>query len=140
MNNIEVLKDSENERPIPNIWRGTFSKIIHSFVKQDFGLSEKIKNVSPVSEETAIQIKEYIKDYGKTLIELPKETWDSSIYIWAENHWDVVIDLWTENEGRSDLVLSAKVTQENDTYLVEIYMVYVPVSYTHLTLPTIYSV
>jgi len=124
--NHRVIKDAKNEREVPNIWRTTFTEVVRCFVNHDYRLLEQIKNVAPVSKETEKQIKEYIQGYGETLVELPEEAWQSSFYLWTENYWDVWIDLWTDNEGRSDLVLRAKVAQENETYIVEIYMVYVP--------------
>lgn len=60
------------------------------------------------------------------LIELPDETWESSICMWMGNHWDVLIDLWTEAEGRSDLVLSAQVTESDNSFVVNVDMIYVP--------------
>ena len=123
---IFVEKDEENERPIPTVWRSTFSKIVDAFSKKDYSLSSGIAGVSSVSNETATHIKEYIQDYGEELVQLSDETWDSSICIWMGNHWDVLIDLWTAGEGRSDLVLGAQVTEEDSSYIIDIGMVYVP--------------
>ena len=123
---VAVKKDEENERPIPSVWRSTFSSIVDAFVKKDYSLSCGITGVSSVPDETATHIKEYIQDYGEELAQLPDETWESSIYIWMGGHWDALIDLWTIGEGRSDLVLCAKVLEKNNEYIVEIGMVYVP--------------
>jgi hypothetical protein len=41
-------------------------------------------------------------------------------------HWDVIVDLWTESEGRSDMILSARVTELDDEHRISIYLVYVP--------------
>ncbi|WP_394203820.1 DUF7668 domain-containing protein [Marinagarivorans algicola] len=68
----------------------------------------------------------YIEEYGEELISLPNETWESSICIWMGNHWDVLIDLWTKGEGRSDLVLSAKVAESKNGFYIEVGMIYVP--------------
>jgi len=123
---IPVEKDEENELPIPTVWRSTFVSIVNAFVKKDYLLSNEIKGVSPVSMETASQIKEYIEDYGQELIQLPNETWKSSICIYMEDRWDVLIDLWTAGEGRSDLVLGAQVSESENGYIIDIEMVYVP--------------
>lgn len=123
---IFVEKDEENERPIPTAWRPAFSKIVDAFCKKDYSLSNGIVGVSSVSNETAIHIKEYIQGYGEELVQLSDETWDSSICIWTGSHWDVLIDLWTAGEGRSDLVLGAQVTENDNTYIIDIGMVYVP--------------
>ncbi len=119
-------KDEKNERQIPTAWRPAFSKIVDAFCKKDYSLSSGIIGVSSVSNETAIHIKEYIQDYGEELVQLPDETWDSSICIWTGSHWDVLIELWTAGEGRSDLVLGAQVIEKDNRYIIDIGMVYVP--------------
>jgi len=121
-----VKKDEENEGPIPTIWRPIFEDIVKAFVKKDYRLTEGVFGVSPVSEDTATQIKEYIEDYGEELVYLPEMTWDTSVYIWRDTHWDVLVDLWTAAEGRSDLVLSAEVSEVGHEYSVRIALVYVP--------------
>ena len=126
MDEIKVKKNEEEELPIPHLWRPTFKAIVSAFVKQDFGLSAGVKNVSPVSENTAEQIKEYIEDYGEELVELPNETWDTSVYICYGNYWNVLIDLFTKEEGLSDLVLNAEVREVKGEYIVEVRLVYVP--------------
>ncbi|MEM8763732.1 MAG: DUF2199 domain-containing protein, partial [Bacteroidota bacterium] len=126
MTEIPVEKNEEEELPIPHIWRPTFKAIVSAFVKKDYGLGSGVKNVSPVSERTAKQIKEYVEDYGELLIELPEETWDTSVYICYGNFWNVLVDLYTEGEGLSDLVLNAEVRENNNEYLFEIKLVYVP--------------
>jgi len=128
MSKIEVAveKDDENELPIPTVWRSTFSNIVDAFAKKDYSLSNGIADVSSISNETAIHIKEYIQDYGEELTQLSDETWESSMCIWMGSHWDVLIDLWTAGEGRSDLVLGAQVTEKDNRYIIDIGMVYVP--------------
>lgn len=123
---VPVVKDEENERPIPTVWRAIFIDIINAFVKKDYLHAADLDSVSPVSNETADHIKEYIEDYGEKLIQLPEETWESSICIWRGVHWDVLVDLWTSGEGRSDLVLGARVSESDDGYIFHIDMVYVP--------------
>ena len=119
-------KDENNERPIPSAWRSVFREIINAFVHHDYLLSSGIPGVAGVSDSTATQIKNYIDEYGETLTELPEETWDSSICIWTGDRWDALVDLWTISEGRSDLVLSAHVTESKTGFVFHIYMVYVP--------------
>jgi hypothetical protein len=128
MTEIEVYVETkeENQLPIPTVWRRKFSDIVEAFVKKDYLLSREIEGVSPVSIKTANQIKEYIENYGQELIQLPEETWKSSVCIYMGNHWDALIDLWTAGEGRSDLVLSAKVSEGENGYVFNIKMVYVP--------------
>ena len=59
-------------------------------------------------------------------MELPEETWDSSVCIWMGVRWDALIDLWTSSEGRSDLVLSLRVSEDGSGFKFDVYMVYVP--------------
>ncbi|QKJ67284.1 hypothetical protein HQN60_11550 [Deefgea piscis] len=128
MTEIEIFveKDEENQLPIPTVWRPIFVSIVDAFVKKDYSLSCEIDGVASVSKETANHIKEYIEDYGEELIQLPNETWESSICICMSGHWDVLIDLWTAGEGRSDLVLGARISESKNGYIVDIEMVYVP--------------
>jgi hypothetical protein len=123
---ILAIKDEENELPIPTLWRAIFCDVIKSFVAQDYKVSSGVTGVTPVSDDTAKHIKDYIEDYGGILLELSKETWESSICIWMGYHWDVLIDLRTVAEGRSDLVLKAQVSESRDSFVYFIEMVYVP--------------
>lgn len=126
MKEIIVEKKEEKELPIPHQWRPTFKAIVSAFVKQDYKLNAEVNNVNPVSKNTAEQIKEYIEDYGETLVELPNETWDTSVYIYNGNYWNVLIDLYTEGEGLSDLVLNAEIRENENEYVFDINLVYVP--------------
>jgi hypothetical protein len=95
-------------------------------VKKDYLLTTCLDGVSTVSKETTNQIKEYIEDYGETLIQLPEETRETLACIWMGIHRDVLVDLWTEGEGRSDLVLGAEALASETDYIVHVGMVYVP--------------
>ena len=123
---ILPIKDGDNELPIPTIWRPIFQNIVKAFVAHDYRISNGLDNVAIISTETAKQIQEYIEDYGERLVQLPKETWETSIYTWHGSYWEAIIDLWTVTEERSDLILSAKVTELNAGYIINVYMVYVP--------------
>jgi hypothetical protein len=123
---VMPVKDEETERPIPSAWRSVIREIVSAFVRHDYHLGAGIPGVAQISDETATQIRNYIQDYGATLIDLPDETWNSSSCIWMGTRWDALIDLWTVSEGRSDLVLSLHVTEGDGGFLFHIYMVYVP--------------
>ncbi|MBU2997102.1 hypothetical protein KO500_11695 [Cellulophaga baltica] len=126
MKEIIVEKNEEDEGLIPHVWRPIFKEIVSAFVKKDYALRTGIDKVTSVSENTAEQIKEYIEDYGEELVELPEESWKTSVYIYYGEYWNLLIDLWTKAEGLSDLVLNAEVREENDGYVVKIRLVYVP--------------
>ncbi len=121
-----VIKDEDNQHPIPVIWREVFCEIVKSFANKNYLISSNIPNVNSLSISDAQHIQDSIESYGEELIELPPETWGSSIYLWMGNHWDVIVDLWTLGEGQSDLVLSAKVTEADNQYVFNIEMIYVP--------------
>lgn len=125
-NEVPVTKDADNEGPIPSAWRPVLKTIVDAFAREDYALKDGLSGVAPVSAETARQVREYIEDYGAKLIELPPQSWDTSVCIWTGDHWDALIDLWTEDEGRSDLVLEVDVSEVGSEYLVTVYMVYVP--------------
>ena len=97
-------------------------EIMDAFAAGDFTL-QGLAGVEPTSASTASQVREYLADYGATLVSLPEETWDSSVCIWSGHHWDVLVDLWTHEEGRSDLVMHAHVAQSD---IVSVHAVYVP--------------
>ena len=119
-------KDEENEIAIPMSWRPHFVEIVEAFVRGDYSLSSGIDRVAPISESTANHIERYIESYGDILTSLPNETWESSVHIWMGGHWEAMVDLWTVAEGRSDLVLSAKIFEAGNGFSIEVGMVYVP--------------
>jgi hypothetical protein len=125
-NEVPVTKDADNEGPIPSAWRPVLKSIVDAFAREDYLLNDGLSGVAPISEQTADQVREYIQDYGAKLVELPPESWDTSVCIWMGDHWDALIDLWTEDEGRSDLVLEVDVSEADSGYVVAIHMVYVP--------------
>jgi hypothetical protein len=123
---IIAVHDEENERPIPTLWRTTFTEIVRSFVAKDYKVAADINGLISISDEISKQIHDYIRDYDEVLMELPEESWQTSVCIWMGSRWDVLIDLWTIGEGCSDLVLKANVSQVGDNYEFEVEMVYVP--------------
>jgi len=123
---VLALKDETHERPIPSAWRPVFREIVRAFVRRDYGLSSGVPGVASVTNDTAAHIAKYIENYGETLVELPEDTWDSSVCIWLGDRWDALVDLWTRAEGRSDLVLSARIFESDMGFKFQIHMVYVP--------------
>jgi hypothetical protein len=121
-----ALKDDEASHPIPGAWRSTLQLIVQAFVSGDYALSTPIAGVESVNDTTAAQISRYISDYGATLIDLPEATWSTSVAQWYGTHWEFVVDLWTKEEGRSDLVLSGRVTETDGAYTFNVYLVHVP--------------
>jgi len=123
---VVALKDESEQQPIPTAWRPVFCAVVSAFVEHDYRLESGVSGVEPLSVDVAVRIQNYIKEYGATLVPLPEETWNSSICMWYGDYWDVLVDLWTHEEGRSDLVLSARVREEKLGFGFQIELVYVP--------------
>ena len=123
---VPVVKDASKQGPIPSTWRPVIRDIVKAFVQGDFKISAGIPGVSPVRDNVAKQIEAYVKDYGETLVDLPDETWDSSVCIWTGERWDTIVDLWTLREGRSDLILQTLVRESAGGFSYDIRLVYVP--------------
>jgi len=118
----DELAPSDEQQAVPLKWRPALAVAANAFAAGDFTL-QALAGVEPTSASTASQVREYLADYGATLVSLPEETWDSSVCIWSGHHWDVLVDLWTQEEGRSDLVMHAHVAQSD---IVSVHAVYVP--------------
>lgn len=121
-----ALKDPDAEHAIAGAWRPMIREVVRRFVAGDYGLAQGVPGVEPVSPATAEHIRAYVADYGATLVELPDDTWDTSVAQWIEGYWDILVDLWTAEEGRSDLVLDGTVMETASGPRLSIHMVYVP--------------
>jgi len=127
MNENEMpVKDEDNERPVPTVWRATFESIISALIDNDDVALNKISDLKKVTAKERNQIREYLLDYGATLAPLNADSWTTSVSIWMDGYWDVLIDLQSVEDGDTDLVLSAKVFERDGGFRYEIYMVYVP--------------
>jgi hypothetical protein len=100
--------------------------VVRSLVDGDYSLRKGVAGVEPVSLATAEHMRAYLVDYGATLVELPGETWKTSVAQWMGTRWDILVDLWTAEEGRSDLVLEGWVEETDAGPRLTIHMVYVP--------------
>jgi hypothetical protein len=123
---IAAAKDEESQQKVPTAWRPVLKEVVSRFVLGDYGLSTGIEGVEKVSPSTAAHIQDYIGRYGATLTKLPEKCWESSVCMWYGTHWEVLVDLWTEEEGPSDLVLSARITETPSGASFRLQMVYVP--------------
>lgn len=121
-----ALKDSDAQHAIAGAWRPMLREVVRRFVAGDYGLAQGVPGVEPVSTATADQIRDYVSEYGASLVELPDDTWHTSVAQWMGGHWDIMVDLWTAEEGRSDLVLGGKVVETSSGPRLSIHMVYVP--------------
>ncbi len=123
---VLAVKDPDSQRQIPTAWRQTIKAIVHEFANHNFQLIGGLEGVMPVSVETANYVRNNIEDYGAELVDIPDETWDTSVCIWNGTHWDALVDLWSRSEGRSDLVLSLQIYESKSGFDFSIYMIYVP--------------
>lgn len=79
---VEPLKDPDTAHPIPEAWRPVLGRIVEALTQGDYELSTPLASVAPLSPSTSEQIREYLADYGATLIDLPDETWQTSVCEW----------------------------------------------------------
>jgi hypothetical protein len=122
----QPVKDPNAAHPVAAAWRPVFREIVHSFVDSDYSLSRHVQRVRPLESKTSKQMQTYIQGYGATLVDLPEESWHTSVAQWMESYWDVLVDLWTDQEGRSDLVLHARVFEIGNDFEIEIDSISVP--------------
>ena len=120
-----AIKDMDAAHPIAGTWRPMLCEVVRRFVDGDYGLKKGVSGVEPVPAATAQHISAYLADYGATLVELPDDTWQTSVAQWTGTGWDILVDLWTVG-GPSDLVLEGYVTETNAGPRFAIHMVYVP--------------
>ena|SRR5689334_23253977 len=122
----DAVKDEDAAHPVAATWRPTLCEIVHAIVHGDLSVGTAIEGVEPVSSETAEHIKANVATYGASLVELPEETWETSVAQWMGTHWEVLVDLWTREEGRSDLVLHLFVVEVGGAPRFSVHLVYVP--------------
>ena len=121
-----ALRDGTREHPIAGAWRPMLRAVVHCLVAGDYRLTKGVLGVEPVSPDTAEHMRAYVAGYGATLIDLPPETWRTSVSHWYGSDWSVMVDLWTAEEGRSDMVLSGRIVESEAGPRFSIDMVYVP--------------
>lgn len=61
---VSVLKDEENQTPIPSVWRSIFCLIVEAFKKGDFKLERGVIGVRNISSEDASRIKKILNVMG----------------------------------------------------------------------------
>lgn len=120
------LKDGNAEHPVADVWRPVIREIVKALVDGDYRRIAGMASVAAPAQKTVDQIRAYVADFGETLVELPDETWSSSVSQWMGTYWAVLVDLWTLESGRSDLALSLRVYEAGTGFRVEITSVHVP--------------
>jgi len=122
----EPVKDEEAEHPVADAWRPLFREINRAFMRGDFALAHAPANVTLEYPEDVGPIRNALTAWGEALVELPDETWTTSVALWMGDHWEVVVDLWTAESGRIDLIIDARVYETERGYRIEVGSVHVP--------------
>ena len=123
MKPLPVQKKLDEELPIPTIWRQTIANIVNTL--QTNNIRTAVPNVE-INDEDRVRVRANILAYGDSLINLPEQSWLTSIYVWSGKKWDVLVDLFTKHEGASDLVLFLEVTEKNAGFKFIVCDVHVP--------------
>lgn len=105
---LSIFKDEESQIPVPEAFRPLIRDIVRALAAGNYELAGGVTNAD-VTIRDAKQAREYVADYGETLVELPDAAWSTSVCRWMRTHWDVLVDLWTSESGGSDLVLHLRV-------------------------------
>jgi hypothetical protein len=121
-----AIKDINAAHSIAGAWRPMLRDVVNRLVNGDYRLEIGISGVEPVSAKTAEHIRASVANYGATLIDLPDDTWQTSVAQWYGTHWDVMVDLWTAEEGPSDLILQGRIVESQAGHRLSVHMVYVP--------------
>ncbi len=120
-------KMEDSEVSIPLEWRPMIRDIVKAFTKGDYRLSVPVPGVLPIDPGTSAQIQEYIEEYSEELIELPDETWETSVAQYqGSKRWEFLVDLWTAESGSSDMVLHGEVEEGANGPTLKVGLVYVP--------------
>ena len=123
---VPILKDENDDQPIPTAWRKTLADIVEAFKNGDFKLDCGVAGVQPISAEDATRIAGNINDYGDRLASLPDDSWRTSVHRWMREYWEILVDLFTVDEGESDLVMFVRVYEDGPAYRFEVQSVHVP--------------
>lgn len=126
LNDPPARKDPDAAHPVAGAWRPMLRAVVRRLAAGDYALTQGVPGVTPVALSVAEQMYEYVAEYGARLVELPDETWQTSVAQWMGTHWEVLVDLWTAEEGRSDLVLHGDVSESAAGPRFTVRAVYVP--------------
>ena len=121
-----AVKDLDAAHAIASAWRPTLRDVVRCIAQGDYALERGVRGVAPVAMATAEQMRDYLVEYGATLVEVPDATWQTSVAQWMGTHWEFLVDLWTAEEGRSDLVLAGDVIETSAGPLLTLRGLYVP--------------
>jgi hypothetical protein len=122
---IAVLKDEEQQQPVPSAWRATLAAIVDALRQGNYGMAD-LADVDPLDEDKAKWIAAQIRSYGATLVPLPAAAWDHAACMWQCAFWEVLVDLFTTEEQPSDLALHVRVSERAERFAFQLWSVHVP--------------
>jgi hypothetical protein len=108
---VEPVKDSDAFHAVPNLWRPVLTSMVSALVRKDYAFSRCGVAVKVPSKGDSKFIREYIEDYGETLVDIPESVWQKAECGWYDTHWEIMVDLWTAESGESDMVLLVHVKE-----------------------------
>ncbi len=95
------------------------SLVVQMLVKRDYLSIEKLSAGNRLS---ATEIANVVKEYGRTLVLPPEESYTNIDAIQIENEvpssWSVRFHLWTKEEGQSDLSIILTLTDATDDLIM----------------------
>ena len=123
---IPVSKNSTNELPIPSVWRTGLKRLADASVLAETIEADKHFSVVPADLQTKEINAANIMAYPDALGPLAEKSWDTSVYLWQDDHWEVLVDLSGVDGETTDLVFHAIVREVDDRFKVEPGLIYVP--------------
>ena len=117
------VKDPHDAHPIADTWRPVLAAIVRAIARGEHRLDDVQAHIP---DDLRASIRANVEDYGATLVELPDQTWATSVAQWMGSHWELLVDLWTQEEGHSDLVLALRVFEDDGGYRFVVDGVHVP--------------
>lgn len=121
MNQSQIKKDLDNEVPVPMEWREALANIANALTLDAFP-----ENIQKPEQDILEINNQNIKAYPDAIGPLSEKSWDTSITVWQGEYWAVLIDLSDEYGETTDLVLHAKVKENDGEYQFEPGLIYVP--------------
>lgn len=123
---VPAIKDETSQQPIASAWRPVLVDLVASIARDDFSPDRLPPSVDRIRPKVVAQIRDYLREFGETLSELPYACWESSVSQWMGDHWDAIIDLWTKESGASDLVLAVRIYEAQSEHRIDVESVHVP--------------
>ena len=125
MADIPVTKNSEYERPVPHSWRPALKSLADYIVCDIPSESHPGVSLEAIDNDSLSISRANMEAYPAQFGPLSCASWDSSVYIWMQDHWDILIDLTTRDGKVSDLVLHASAREAGDELSMRVGLVYV---------------